>query len=411
MESIRSKNGFDFEQDDSKYPYKIDKFDIGNKRTTAFNYSPLYFRKKVGNGNGLYQVIGGNIPSDMGSERTFNFGNNTSSPPPALVCNLNKGTADRIRPSKSINLTPSYISRTKTGETPIDRPGTKRSESHYINREMGNLNKPNFMYLPIYQPSSSSHPRSSGYAHDDINGVCLKYYEEYLPPEAEGKCCQDGIGCVKNIKKFEFANGNLSVDTDATYATFDCLSTNYNGNIFLKDICKDKASCVAGFRLQDSKDNPCALYGVSGPITLGSCPDLGGKKKLASVIEYTIFRFGGNADCGNKTSTITVDSIETCSYCAYVDCELGYPVQIPGAIKSPAGGVEYSVNCKTVSSDKANYCGCIYNEFRGVTILSNMNSPTNKFPNWSKLTFDSGGAIIARACGAGEQYMTCNDVS
>jgi hypothetical protein len=163
--------------------------------------------------------------------------------------------------------------------------------------------------------------------------------------------------------------------------------------------------------MQDSAGTPCSTYNGGFKPKIGSCPDRGKDIQLVSVLESTIFHFGGNSDCGDKTSTITVNSIETCSYCAYADCSRGYPVPLPGDIKSPAGGAEYTKNCVTVSSSKANYCGCIYNQFRNPIIMSSMNSPTSKFPDWSKLTFDSGGGIIARACGAGEQYMTCNDVS
>lgn len=413
MESIRSKDGFDFEEDDSKYPYKIDTFDIGSKRTTVFNYSSRYFRKKVGNGNGLYQVIGGNIPSDMTTEYSFNFGNNTSSPPPTLVCNLNKGTADKIKSSKSINLTPSYISHYRVSEYPLEKPGTKRSEPNYINREIGNLNKPNFMYLPVFQNSCSTHPRASGYAHDDINGVCLKYYEYDLPPEADGKCCQDGVDCIRSIKLFSTTASEIPPKD--TYTTFDCLSANSNStNIFDANDCRFKISCTAGYRRQQGVAVPCNSYNPSPPPKIGSCPSLGGTKILVDVIVSTIFHFGGNSDCGNKKSTITVDSIEECSYCAYAECKNGYPQPIEGPIKAPGwvpGAASYTQNCKTISSDKANYCGCLYNEVGGDVLVSTMNSPTIRFPNWSKLIIDDNGTITTMPCGAGEQYMTCNDIS
>jgi hypothetical protein len=413
MESLRSKDGFDFEEDDSKYPYKIDTFDIGNKRTTAFNYSPRYFRKKVGGSNGLYQVIGGNIPSDMATEYTFNFGNNTSSPPPPLVCNLNKGTAENFRSFKSINLTPSYISHYRVSEYPSEKPGTKRSEANYINPEMGNLNKPNFMYLPVFQNSCSTHPRASGYAHDDINGICLKYYEYDLPPEAEGKCCQDGVDCIRSVKLFSTTGSEIPAKDE--YATFDCLTDNRNANnIFDGHDCGFKISCTAGYRRQGGVSNPCNSYNPSPPPKIGSCPSMGGTTELVSVFVSTIFHFAGNSDCGNKRSTITVSSIEECSYCAYTECKNGYSQPIEGPIKPPGwspSSASYTKHCKTISSDKANYCGCLYNEVGGDVLISTMNSPTTRFPNWSRLFIDDNGTITSAPCGAGEQYMTCNDVS
>lgn len=403
----RSKNNFDFESDDQNFRYTIDTFDIGSKRITAFNYSPEYFRRKKASSSGMFQVFGGNIPSDMADTNTFNYKNSSSTPPPPLVCNLNKGTAEKIRPIKVLNLSPNYLGQTLDDcETPKVNPE--------INKELGINQKPNTMYLGTYQPSCSTHPRASGYAHED-NYECLSNYRGLSVPNFRyGTCCDDLLLCVSSLRLVWKDNKDWSAALfpPPTFgiglaAGFRCNSADAIGI----PECNKTSGCHGGFVLM--ADLP-----VGGPDDSGKNSYRGCKTKVGATPQETItlseaylevtFFGAGNMDCGcsGHYNDIKVVGYQECVRCVYEKRNsVGRLVGFPN---------NETKSCTKTSIAPTTFCECVYNREYDTGTLSNTQiwmtnfyMPSYQFQDWKKISLE-GNMLKSIDC-AGEQYMSCND--
>jgi len=254
----RAKYQFAFGSSDELNPYDMQASGLG-KKVAVFNYSKQYFRRKLATSDGLNSIAGGNIPSDMVESASFGSTatNADGSPIKPVVCSLNKGKGAKLQSFKTLNLSPNDIQpypcqcglNPEWTENGCDAklanqsyflkyggrcvkflpplPGSKEPIMVGITKagsadcpkdttwtfESGRRHKPNFMYLPTYQPSCSSHPRAAGFANED-NYDCLKKNlmnsggvnpndrsEGYQPTQAP--CCDTFGSCmIRNLNHF-----------------------------------------------------------------------------------------------------------------------------------------------------------------------------------------------------------------
>jgi hypothetical protein len=412
----RSKNQFAFDSVDTHFPYGMAESGISLKKVVVFNYSKEYFRKKVGSGTeGLYQIIGGNIPTDMESTKSFPTTQlaGETEPPPPIVCNLNKGAAVRLRKLDALNLSPNLI---QDFPTHCDEKAYPPPEIFF---EKGKQQKPNFLYFPTYQNSSSTHPRANGFAHED-NYDCLKYYKGGAG-DAPQRCCDGMGGCAGNFKLFYKGKETYEgVERDTFLENPRYLNTFY---------------CGANPELMNCKEtgnNPCAFgFGIKQVFVPGDIrKQRGCEKKVSpegddgkpvkgtdgeSVVWYLveavidrIFNGGGNRDCGcsGRGGKVSVAGYHECISCGYV------------SYNDPTPGPKFKRKCTEYPSDPVDFCECVYTsepidvygDGKGIVYVSTLNYPTYKLANWKGIELTSGGGVRSAGCG-GEVLFDCGDVS
>jgi hypothetical protein len=418
----RSQNGFSYESDDTKLPYIVDKYDISQRRIAVFNYSPEYFRKKESSTSGLYQVYGGNIPSDMKDSRTWQFKNSSATPPGPLVCTLNKGIATKLMQFDILNLNPNRITRypPECNETlPPLEP---------IQQEVGKDQKPNHLYLPTWQPSASTHPRATGYAHED-NYDCLTSYKgltDLLNTTTGGNwgsCCQDMINCVKGLTVYSV--GNLSPEQ---FPYINCQVPDVIRSRTVYPVECNNAAAVNNVRCNNSSGCKGGFYMPVQSVVVGGFPydalgtnayrhckteDIAGKRKSLVEANLTVLFYGeGNQDCGcsGHYKDVKVSKIEECVECVY------------STISDEGGFIfESGRSCTTVDTSSTTFCGCTYNKEYDTggkdqatgkiekVWVSSFSNPTFRFPNWKPVIINNEGKLVSDEC-SGKQLMDCTAI-
>lgn len=406
MDTLRSKNDFDFESDDSNLPYIVEKVLVGTQRVAAFNYSSEYFRKKQSSDKGMYRIIGGNIPSDMSSSHGFIFEEGS------LSCDLNKGTGKPDRPLPVLNLTPNRIFDAIA--TPYHcQPENTIVRSPVlppINKEVGKDQKANHMYIPVYQHSCSDHPRAKGFAHEDSYSCLRRFNSQPSPGWRKQKFkCESAAGCmagIKSSKKLE--NGSWS---DGTSVGFSCLTTDWQDPVIRKNVCgnNNKPACRAGYVIGGGGSS-CDGDVLATPVC--SCGDIPPGYIIGNTNLYVSYLFSWpreNCDNGNMGPTNDCDCLdgsimisgrqETC-VCEYECCD---STKCNTKIKYL---VKYDT--KSTGGESSEYCGCAYQEsVANGMVVSTFEDPNYPFPNWSRLGF-VGKTVGVLPCR--ERELTCKDV-
>jgi len=427
MDSLRSKNGFDFESTDNTFPYgRLDGIEVGTRKFVLFNYSTTYFRRKQASKEGLYFIGGGNIPSDMSSSTTQESGSQTQEGQTfSISCGLNAGTAyslgavppSPVPNSAVINLSPNNII-----EVPevCDAPWPPSQEILY---EKAKQQKPNFIYFPAYQSSASTHPRARGYAHED-NYDCLKKRASGGGwSSGRSVCCDDFCKCFgdndgKQVGGF-ILEDILGSDPPAKrftgpYGKGLCCSSYPFADVLVEE-CNatgDKSKCQFGFYV-DLNTLPVSI--------LNFCPafkgDASGKevKEGETGIDFSpmngsltyIYQGGGNTNCGcngGRLGKVTVNGAVSCIRCAYQ----GYA---PGSLMPVFAS---NKKCTTSTGANGNICACIFNAkitAGDATIyFTSMAHPSFKYPDGQALDLTDDGKIVSKGCDDSILY-SCNDVN
>jgi hypothetical protein len=432
MDSLRSKNEFDYNSDDFKFPYGTVAY--GTKKVTVFNYSSETFRrKKSSSGSGLYYINGGNIPSDMDSSEVYNVRPSGDSYV-TLVCSLNKGTALRNRKVDVLNLSPNDI---PLFPTLCDSESIKPKP---INYEEGKNHKPNFAYLPAFQYSCSDHPRSSGYAHED-NYDCLKSMKDAGTPK--GVCCDEVAACVQNGKihakglitfgvdsgKYVFGGGSLANSNYTPQSKqFYCLT---NGDKL--EECEYQKSCDAGVSYGNSLSNVsmCGAqeaYGYVGFDGVCGCIADGPDRTWYPAVSYTTrtFHISGNKDCGCQGSRIGgavyINGYTDCQYCERWCTSRSGTGCPPGKKGKDANGQDTTLPassggrvCTETTMSAMKYCACNFT-FAWAPDLdgspryyTSFQYPTNQFTNFAGMA-PGGGGLTSVACDS-TYHTDCGDIS
>jgi len=451
----RSKHRFSFEEIDNDFPYKIQKeLGVSNtKKISVFNYSPTYFRKKVGTApNGTYLLMGGNIPEDMGTSYTFNPApilEDRDIPLPPLVCVMNVGNADRIKSFKIHNLSPNDLTPKPCGciinpdwtanncdsnllnpdyikkyggacvKLVIGADGKEQAigivksipepcDPPQIQFEAGVNQKPNTLYLPAYQHSNSTHPRAQGYAHED-NYNCLKLYNT---PIGQGVCCDSfaggaGGGVATQKKR---ADGSIYYEFQESYRLYCLTNAALNKGGLSRDnfiyFCDGKKNCDGGPVYQNfarTKERKCVDYNKDpDPVT--------GKIIKCIVVENWLirkFHVSGNQDCGctGRGGAIYISGYTDIHWCQF---ECGFK---QGKIIT-----EDIVETEEVTyPEPINWCDNSYNDVIYDTygnkayIWSGFGSPAPGFANFKNIEMDAGGGLRSVGCGD-EVIYECNDI-
>jgi hypothetical protein len=407
MDTLRSKNDFAFESDDSNLPYMVEKILVGTQRVAAFNYSSEYFRKKKSSDKGMYRIIGGNIPSDMSSSQGFTFEEGS------LSCNLNKGTGKPDKPLPVLNLTPNRIKDTDPYHCQPANTIVRGPTLPPISKEAGKDQKSNHMYIPVYQHSCSDHPRAKGFAHEDSYSCLHRFNSMSSPGWRQQKfSCDSAAGCIQSVKAWsKSADGKWSAMENAVKG-FSCLETNWGPS--LEDlnnrvgVCgsKDKRTCKAGYVYSNSMGaggNVCD--GGAVPYKpVGSCPSKGAGYVLTASSLYSGYTFSWprekctGADCDCLDGSITVSASDECSKCSYICCD---------STKCTKGDVVIEYNCKAGEGSSAEFCGCAFQKEESYGTVSTFEDPDYPFPNWSRLGF-VGKTVGVLPCRGLE--LTCDDV-
>jgi len=462
----RVKNSFSFESADTKLPYEMESSGVGAKKVSIFNYSSTYFRKKVGQGPfGSYLLIGGNIPKDMESTKTFQSTPNgiKENPVPPLVCTLNKGTADRIRSFSIHNLSPNKIKESACGciinpdwtandcdnklKDPayvskynhacvkfVTNPTTKKVETvgivksipkdcanDGISFEKGNDLKPNFIYLPTHQCSCSDHPRSEGFPHED-NYDCLKYYDAGT---GAGVCCDTfgggmKLGGVWSSFLRTRPDGSKYFDGKALTGGFYCAdATNGDRGPLSRDNplywCSGKKSCDAGFVLNalstpgltKFKKQKCEDTTTTDPVTgvVTNC-------KPAENTFIRLFHVSGNEDCG---CTGLGGAIYISGYTDYYWCQMECRKHAPGCGARGCFSTYDFIESIDVSYGKPiSFCDMKYNDklptdVGDLYIWAGFIWPTTGFADFKNIEMNDAGGLRSVGCG-NEIVYTCNDI-
>ena len=447
MDSLRSKNGFNYDSDDFKFPYGTVAY--GTKKVTVFNYSPETFRRKNSGGlSGLYYINGGNIPSDMSSSDTFKVRPSGDSYV-TLVCSLNKGTALRNRKVDVLNLSPNDIPLFPT------LCDSKYIKANPINYEEGKNHKPNFAYLPAYQYSCSDHPRSSGYAHED-NYDCLKSMKDAGTPK--GVCCDQVAGCIHRAQictaglenpngpdsgKMRFdCGGQAGGDRGGSQwgissphkffsETFYCL----NADGITREECDKTRSCDAGLSFGASLGNyvnPCGnpnFKGLEGVCQCENGSDPGVVWYPRDAGTTRIFHITGNQDCGCAGSRIGgavyINGYTDCTYCVQA-CSSPYPdgsgcpppvyeTDPITKIKVLVPATRKSNICTKNTMSEQKFCACNFTfdwppDAQGnKRYISSFQYPTYQFTNWAGMA-PGGGGLTSVACDS-TYHTDCGDIS
>lgn len=452
----RSKHQFSFEEIDNDFPYKIQKeLGVSNtKKISVFNYSPTYFRKKVGTApNGTYLLMGGNIPEDMETSHVFDPAptlDDRDIPIPPLVCVLNVGNADRIKSFKIHNLSPNNLTPKPCGciinpdwtanncdanlldpdyiekyggvcvKLVIGEDGKEQAigivksipepcDPPQIQFEAGVNQKPNTLYLPTYQHSNSTHPRAQGYAHED-NYNCLKLYNT---PTGQGVCCDSFAGSLGTSIAIEKtrADGTTYYNV-ATAPYIYCLNNNVipKGPLSrdnLKYFCDGEKNCDGGPAYQGyarTKERKCVDYDKEeDPIT-----KIVIKCRVVENWMIRKFHVSGNQDCGctGRGGAIYISGHTDYNWCQF---ECGF--KQPGGIK-----IENIIETEeTIYPEPINWCDNTYNDIIFSTenektyIWSGFGSPAFEFANFKNIEMDAGGGLRSVGCGD-EVIYECNDI-
>lgn len=434
-DTYRSKNGFNFESDDSKFPYDGYQF-YGTKKAAIFNYSEEVFRRKKASGDvGLYLIDGGNIPSDMADSAAYAAPPDPDNLYPTISCSLNKGTAGRLEKVTAVNLSPNRIAEVPT---PCVAPKYPLPD---INPEEGKDQKPNFMYMPMYQYSCSKHPRAAGLAHED-NYDCLK--KSMNAGNAEGFCCAAAAGCMssaKFFKKFVDLNGKAGFTQlpKVFFEVVNCLGSS-GGNPsklpadtskegFRREECDYQNSCRAGYSLGFAGTGDIGK--MDGPSGAGCATEKTGN---TAWIPYNfgvtrLYNISGNTECDSCKAPggiVYINGYTDCFYCeqsCWVTNEQG--LAIARCVDAQGNGVPNRVKKKC--SDPANssgsggsggsqFCACNFTdtiEFGGTTgtvYSSSFQYPTYMFANWSPIGLMGDGSLGSTSCN-GEFVYNCDEVS
>lgn len=421
-DNLRSKNSFDFESSDNKFPYSVPNefpasggIPIGYRKFTLFKYSTEYFRKKKSSNNNLALIDGGNIPSiaeGMVESITVEIGVppeelGLASEPETFVCSLLSGNAKKVidMPENSlpiaINLSPNELI-----QVPLlcDENAIGGNEILY---EKGKQQKPNTIYFPTFQASASKHPRALGFAHEDPY-TCLKKNKEGGGVKANGTsfCCQEFCQCLP-----QSARVYTLVDvygSDPLRKEFVPVSTlNINGFC-----CQDYPNInlpLAGSSWEQhcQNSNPCSFgFHIGGEITTmaGLCPPPDDETFVADSALVIRYDGGGNTNCGcisgGAKGKVSIGGVTKCVHCLFYkfDPNTGEPTD------------SFSTDECTTSNAGHDVCSCIFNEtFKiGDTVyyFSTTDWPTNKFPNGQSIQIN-GGTVSPKGCG--DQYIwDCN---
>jgi len=431
-DTYRSKNGFNFESDDSKFPYDGYQF-YGTKKAAIFNYSNEVFRRKKASGaEGLYLINGGNIPSDMADSTSYAAPPNTDDLHPVIACTLNKGTAGRLESITALNLSPNRIPETPT---PCIAPKYVLPD---INPEEGKDQKPNFMYMPMYQYSCSKHPRAAGLAHED-NYDCLK--KSMTAGNAEGFCCATAAGCMAGLNFFQKivdAAGKPSwrtVPKVPFFALVSCLGssggdptklpkdTSREG--FMREECNYQNNCRAGFSLGFAGTGDVGK--LDGPTGAGCATERVGDM---AWIPYSfgvtrLYNISGNTECNScKTpgGIVYITGYTDCFYCEQqcwmVDPKLN--LGIGPCIGADGNVIPHRIRKKcndATSTGMSQFCACNNNDTidmggnTGTIYSTTFQYPTNMFTNWAPIGLSgAGGSLSSTSCN-GEFVYNCDEVS
>ena len=430
-DTYRSRDGFNFESDDSKFPYDGYQF-YGTKKAAIFNYSNEVFRRKKASGaEGLYLIDGGNIPSDMATSTSYAAPPNTDDLNPVISCTLNKGTAGRLESVTAINLSPNRLPESPTPCV------AERYPLPDINPEEGKDQKPNFMYMPMYQYSCSKHPRAAGLAHED-NYDCLKKPMNASNPA--GFCCAAAAGCMNGVKFFR-----KSVDADGkpAWATVpkvffelvDCLGSSggdpsklpadTSRESFKREECGYQQSCNSGFSFGFA--GTADIGQLDGP-TGGGCATekIGDTAWVPHSFGVTrLYNISGNTECNSCKSPggiVYITGYTDCFYCeqrcwkidpvsqlAFAPCSGPDGAVVPNRVKKKCEGA--------TSTGKSQYCACNFTDkiemggTTGTIYYSSFQWPTNMFTNWAPIGLSGPGGTLASTSCNGEFVNGCDEVS
>lgn len=359
----------------------------------------------------------------------------TDDPHPVISCTLNKGTAGRLEAVTAINLSPNRIAEVPTPCVPAPYPLPE------INPEEGKEQKPNFMYMPMYQYSCSSHPRSAGLAHED-NYDCLK--KSMNAGNAEGFCCAAAAGCMANIKFFKKdkdAKGNpvwitQSSSDDPFFEIFNCLgSTGGNpGKLppyyekgrresFQREECNFQNSCRAGFNKgwSGAPNGGCQAYGGKC-----KCEDSGTTRWAPLAFGVSrLYNISGNTECDSCKAPggiVYVDGYTDCWYCMQECWILDELTKLPikkctnpdGTVVQPR--LSHTCDAPTGGGGGSQFCACNFTDIievggsHGTWYISTFIYPTNMFSNWAPIGLMGNGSLGSTSCN-GEFVYNCDEVS
>jgi hypothetical protein len=419
MDTLRSKNSFDFESTDNIFPYgRIDGIEVGTRKFVLFNYSTTYFRRKQSGKNELDFIGGGNIPSDMTSSSTQESGSQTQDGQSfSISCSNNTGSAyslgavpaSPVPNSAVINLSPNNII-----EVPevCDAPWPPSQEIIY---EKAKQQKPNFIYFPAYQSSASTHPRARGYAHED-NYDCLKKRASGGGwSSGRSVCCDDFCKCFGDnngqqvgafLLEDIFGSDPPAKKFVGPYGRGLCCSTYPQADV-LSDECSaigDQNKCKFGFYMDlnsvaDLAVKACPVKEIDG-VTYSP---------MNATLTY-VYQGGGNTNCGcnsGRLGKVTASSVVSCIRCAYQGWK--YTLGIP----TPVFTSDKKCTTTSLGSSK-NICACIFNA--KVTIgdtdiyFTSMAHPSFKYPDGQALDLTDDGKIVSKGCDGSILY-SCSDVN
>ena len=295
-----------------------------------------------------------------------------------------------------------------------------------INHELAKQQKPNHMYLGVYQPSCSTHPRAEGYAHED-NYQCLTNFRGMASVGSNfGSCCDTFLNCVTNATIFRkttyTANGYVEYNTQQL-PSFNCKSSNgtfpYVENGF-EVYCDNATGCKGGYIVPVGL--PFVIAGGGGDTELKNsfrtCKSVAGRSLAQAYLAVTFFG-AGNMDCGcsGEYKDVKVVGMKECSICFYMN-------QVNEFYWASDPVPE--ISCTNISMAPATFCECVFNkqysdvtpaDSNGITqsdvwvtnVMDYLRNPTTVFPDWKKIIIDSNGNPVSIDC-AGEQMMSCNSV-
>lgn len=416
-DNLRSKDSFDFESSDNKFPYQIPSgVPIGKRNHVVFNYSNKYFRRKLAGSNSLYFVNGGNIPSDMSDSVTLESAKiNPEDETQIVTCSTIKGTASKAVPPTNYSATTPYsvldgvnpVVINLAPSTLIELPRDCNAPpitSEEILYEKAKQFKPNSIYPVTFQNSTSNHPRAKGFAGEDVYS-CLKAINT-----GGNYNIQDyGVCCDKFGRAFgQRAGGAYYLEEDygsdpKTYSMIGPFGSTFNCADYVDSAfnCPDPGNrCHFGFYLEASE------VGIS-PQSV--CEEIDGYYPMQAW--YTItYQAGGNTDCGcaGFGGTVTLGSILECTKCSYMGTSFDptNPFSAPTSLDKE--------NCTSSTSNGAAICEIIFN--RKVNIggkdiyFSTLSTPSFKFPDGQRLELTTGGQLRSVGCGK-NILLDCNDVN
>jgi hypothetical protein len=436
-DTYRSKNGFNFESDDSKFPYDGYQF-YGTKKAAIFNYSNEVFRRKKASGaEGLYLIDGGNIPSDMAGSASYASPPDSEHPYPTVSCDLNKGTAGRLESVTAINLSPNRLPETAT---PCVAPKYPLPD---INPEEGKDQKPNFMYMPMYQYSCSKHPRAAGLAHED-NYDCLK--KPMTAGNAGGFCCAAAAECMLGVQFFKKTvdlNGKpgfQQLNREPFFQFVSCLGPFGGSSVglppditkesFYREECNYQASCKSGYSYGFAGTGDIGK--VDGPTGAGCANEKDGDTAwLPYAFGVTrLYNISGNTECNSCKAPggiVYINGYTDCFYCeqkcwklndqgfAIAPCVQSDGTATPRRIKKKCN--EATTSGGSGGTTGSQFCACNFTDtidFGGTTgtvYATSFQYPTYMFSNWAPIGLSGAGGTLASTSCNGEFVYSCDEIS